>query len=44
MNMILLAAAFLCGMPVGAIIGLVVVWHMTKPERRDDELDYSDGY
>jgi uncharacterized Tic20 family protein len=44
MTVMLLAAAFLCGIPFGAIIGLVVVWHMTKPDRVDDELDYSDGY
>ena len=44
MNALLLAAAFLCGVPAGAIIGLVTVWCMTKPERTGDELDYSDGY
>lgn len=40
----LLSLAFLCGMPVGFVIGLLVVWRMTKPDRSDDELDYSDGY
>lgn len=39
-NMILLALAFLCGLPVGAILGLIVAWHMLRPES-DDEPDYS---
>jgi uncharacterized Tic20 family protein len=44
MNTLLLAAAFLCGIPFGFILGMLVVWRMTKPDRVDDELDYSDGY
>ena len=44
MIVLLLSLAFLCGVPFGAIIGLVALWWMTKPERVDDELDYSDGY
>lgn len=42
MTVILLTAAFLCGMPVGAIIGLLVAWRVLRPER-GDEPDYSGG-
>jgi hypothetical protein len=44
MNVLLLAMAFLCGVPIGIIIGIVVFWRMNKPARDNDELDYSDGY
>jgi uncharacterized Tic20 family protein len=43
MMAILLSAAFLCGLPFGFILGMLVVWRMNKPDR-EDELDYSDGY
>jgi uncharacterized Tic20 family protein len=43
MMLMLLSAAFLCGVPFGFILGMLVVWRMNKPDR-EDELDYSDGY
>lgn len=43
MIVILLSAAFLCGIPLGFIVGMLVVWRLNKPAR-EDELDYSDGY
>jgi uncharacterized Tic20 family protein len=43
MIVLLLSAAFLCGVPFGFILGLLVIWHMNKPDR-EHELDYSDGY
>jgi hypothetical protein len=42
MNVLLLAMAFLCGVPIGIIIGIVVFWRMNVPERGDD-VDYSGG-
>lgn len=42
MTVALLALAFLCGLPAGAIIGAIVLWHMLRPERAD-EPDYSGG-
>jgi hypothetical protein len=44
MNILLMSLAFLCGVPIGIIIGIVVFWRMNVPDRGDDELDYSDGY
>lgn len=43
MTVILLSLAFLCGVPIGIILGLLVFWRLNKPAREDD-LDYSDGY
>jgi predicted MFS family arabinose efflux permease len=40
MSIMLLAAAFLCGVPFGIILGMVLVWRMNVPER---DPDYSDG-
>jgi hypothetical protein len=42
MSIMLLAAAFLCGVPLGIILGMVLVWRMNVPER-GDEPDYSGG-
>jgi uncharacterized Tic20 family protein len=44
MTTILLAAAFLCGVPFGFILGMLVVWRMNRPDRYEKELDYSDGF
>ena len=44
MNTLLLAAALLCGVPIGLIIGLVLGAKMVRARRRrDDDLDYSGG-
>ena len=44
MNTLLLAAALLCGVPVGLIIGLVLGIRLCRvTRRRDDDLDYSGG-
>lgn len=43
MNVLLLALAFLCGIPFGIILGIVLLWKMNVPER-DDDVDYSGGY
>lgn len=42
MSVFLLALAFLCGVPLGMILGMVLVWRMNVPERGDD-VDYSGG-
>jgi hypothetical protein len=42
MTVALLAFAFLCGVPFGLILGLVLVMKMNVPER-DDDIDYSGG-
>ena len=39
----LVALAFLCGVPLGIIVGLVIAWRMNKPDR-EDVFDYTDGY
>lgn len=41
-NAMLLALAFLCGVPVGAIIGALILWRVTRPAQ-GDEPDYSGG-
>lgn len=43
MNTLLLTLAFLCGVPIGIILGLIVAWRMYRPERGDREIDYSGG-
>lgn len=40
MTVMLLGAAFLCGVPFGIILGMVLVWRMNDPER---DPDYSGG-
>jgi ABC-type amino acid transport system permease subunit len=42
MTVALLALAFLCGVPIGIILGIVLLWKMNVPER-DDDIDYSGG-
>ena len=42
MIVLLLAAAFLCGVPFGFIVGLVAVWYANRPARGED-VDYSGG-
>lgn len=42
MIVLLLTAAFLCGVPFGVILGMVLLWRMNVPER-GDEPDYSGG-
>lgn len=44
MIVLLLTAAFLCGVPLGIIVGIIIAWRMTKPARYEEELDYSDGF
>lgn len=39
----LLAAAFLCGIPFGVILGMVLLWRMNVPERGDDG-EFDGGY
>lgn len=43
MTVLLLAIAFLCGIPLGIILGMVLVWRMNVPERDDRDVDYSGG-
>jgi predicted MFS family arabinose efflux permease len=38
----LLSLAFLCGVSVGIVLGMILVWRMTKPAV-DEEPDYSEG-
>ena len=42
MSAILLAAVFLCGVPFGIILGLLVAWRVFRPAPGDDP-DYSGG-
>lgn len=42
MSVILLAAVFLCGTPVGFVLGLLVAWRVFRPAASDDP-DYSGG-
>jgi uncharacterized Tic20 family protein len=41
MNVALLALAFLCGVPFGVILGVIVLWRMNAPDQ--DDIDYSGG-
>jgi hypothetical protein len=43
MILLLLAFAFLCGVPIGIIFGIVLVMKMNVPERDDADIDYSGG-
>jgi hypothetical protein len=44
MNALLLAAAFLCGVPFGVILGIIVLWRMNGGAQWDDnDIDYSGG-
>lgn len=42
MTALLVTLAFLCGVPLGIIVGLVIAWRMNKPDQ-EDVFDYSDG-
>lgn len=42
-EMLLLAFAFLCGIPTGIIIGAIIVLRVNVPERGDEDIDYSGG-
>ena len=43
MTALLVTLAFLCGVPLGIIVGLVIAWRMNKPDR-EDVFDYTVGY
>jgi hypothetical protein len=43
MILLLLAFAFLCGVPIGIILGIVLLWKVNVPERDDADIDYSGG-
>jgi len=42
MTSLLLAAAFLCGTPIGFIFGMIAAWRLLRPALRG-EPDYSAG-
>lgn len=46
MIVVLLALSFLCGLPAGTILGMVLTWHMLKPAPPpvdNDDIDYAGG-
>ena len=44
MMLVLLTAAFLCGVPIGVIAGMVIGWRLARPGKHEPDLDYSDGF